>query len=118
MVKNPPANKGDARDTDLMPGLGKSPGSPVQYSCLENSVDQSLAGYSPWDLRVGHMTDGLTDNGFHNSHHSESIPGPCHAFISPVWHDFPTPYFRLNSFRFLLPPLPLLHTPSRLPVTS
>ena len=63
-------------------------------------------------------TDRLTDNGFHNSHHSESIPGPCHAFISPVWYDFPTPYLCLNSFSFLLPPLQLLHTSGRLPVMS
>ena len=26
MVKNPPANAGDKRDTDLIPGLGRSPG--------------------------------------------------------------------------------------------
>ena len=89
----------------------------TQVSCLgwENplaiqSMDRSLAGYSPWDLRVGHdwMTDWLIDNGFHNSHHSENIPGPCHAFISPGWYDFPTPYLCLNSFSFLLPPLQLL----------
>ena len=26
VVKNPPANAGDARDMDLIPGLGRSPG--------------------------------------------------------------------------------------------
>ena len=26
MVKNPPANAGDKRDTGLIPGLGRSPG--------------------------------------------------------------------------------------------
>ena len=40
MVKNQPAN---ARDTDSIPGSGRSPGvgngSPLQYSCLKNSVD-------------------------------------------------------------------------------
>ena len=40
MVKNLPANEGDARDTDLIPGLGRPPeggnGNPFQYSCLEN----------------------------------------------------------------------------------
>ena len=44
MVKNPPANAGDTEDTDLVPGLGRSPGegnsSPVQYSCLENPMDR------------------------------------------------------------------------------
>ena len=40
MVKNLPANPGDAGDTDLIPGLGRSPGegngNPLQYSCLGN----------------------------------------------------------------------------------
>ena len=43
MVKNPPASAGDARDACLIPGLGRSPGegngNPLQYSCLENSMD-------------------------------------------------------------------------------
>ena len=40
MVKNPPSNAGDKRDTGSIPGLGRSPGgghgNPLQYSCLEN----------------------------------------------------------------------------------
>ena len=44
MVKNTPANAGNARDVDLIPGSGRSPaegsGNPVQYSCLENSMDR------------------------------------------------------------------------------
>ena len=44
MVKNLPANAGDIRDVGLMPGLGRSPGggngNPLQYSCLENSMDR------------------------------------------------------------------------------
>ena len=44
MVKNPPANAGDARDLGLIPGLGRSSGegngNPLQYSCLENSMDR------------------------------------------------------------------------------
>ena len=43
VVKNLPANAGDARDEGLIPGSGKSPGgghgSPRQYSCLNNSMD-------------------------------------------------------------------------------
>ena len=43
-VKNPPASAGDARDADLIPGLGRSPGgvngNPFQYSCLEKSMDR------------------------------------------------------------------------------
>ena len=44
VVKNLPANAGDAEDTDLIPRLGRSPvkgnGNPFQYSCLENSMDR------------------------------------------------------------------------------
>ena len=44
MVKNPPANAGNLRDSGLTPGLGRSPGrvhgNSLQYSCLENPVDR------------------------------------------------------------------------------
>ena len=44
MVKNSLANAGDARETGLIPGSGRSPaignGNPLQYSCLENSMDR------------------------------------------------------------------------------
>ena len=43
-IKNPPANAGDAGDMGLTPGSGRSPGvgngNPLQYSCLENSMDR------------------------------------------------------------------------------
>ena len=44
IVKNLPANAGDARDKGWIPGSGRSPGegkgNPLQYSCLENSMDR------------------------------------------------------------------------------
>ena len=44
MVKNPPANAEDIRNVGLIPGLGRSlgggHGNPLQYSCLENSMDR------------------------------------------------------------------------------
>ena len=44
VVKNPPANAGKVRDTDSIPGSGRSPreghGSLLQYSCLENPMDR------------------------------------------------------------------------------
>ena len=44
MVKNPPANAGDTGDLGSITGLGRSPGvgngNPLQYSCLENSMDR------------------------------------------------------------------------------
>ena len=46
VIKNPPANAGDARDTGSVPGLGRAPGEgngrPLQYSCLENSMDRGV----------------------------------------------------------------------------
>ena len=44
VVKNPPANAGDARDACSILGLGRSPGvgngNLLQYSYLENSMDR------------------------------------------------------------------------------
>ena len=42
VIKNLPANAGDAGDVGLIPGLGRSPGgrhgNPLHCSCLENSM--------------------------------------------------------------------------------
>ena len=44
VVKNPPANAGDIRDSGSIPGLGRSPGvgngNLLHYSYLENSMDR------------------------------------------------------------------------------
>ena len=44
VVKNPPADAGDIRDVGSTPGLGRYPGgvhgNPLQYSCLENTMDR------------------------------------------------------------------------------
>ena len=44
VIKNLPANAGDARDTGSIPGLGRSPGvengNLLQYSCQDNPVDR------------------------------------------------------------------------------
>ena len=48
MVKNLPANPRDTRDVGLIPGLkrsfGEGNGNPLQYSCLENSMDTMPGG--------------------------------------------------------------------------
>ena len=45
-MKNTPANAGDIRDADSIPGKGRSPGrghgNPLQYSCLKNSMDRGV----------------------------------------------------------------------------
>ena len=59
MVKNPPANEGDVRDEDSIPGLEKSPrgghGNPLQYSCLENPMDRGT-----WQATVHRVTKSQT----------------------------------------------------------
>ena len=48
-----PAKAGDTGDVGLIPGSGRSPGigngNPLQYSCMENSMDRGAwwAMYSP-----------------------------------------------------------------------
>ena len=58
VVKNPLANAGYVRDAGSIPELGRSPGgghgSPLQYSCLENSMDRGA-----WWATV-HSRPGVT----------------------------------------------------------
>ena len=46
VVKNPPANTEGMRDSGSVPGSGKSSGegngTPLQYSCLENSLGRGF----------------------------------------------------------------------------
>ena len=55
VVKNPPANAGDIRDTGSIPGSGRSSGgghgNPLQYSCLENPMDRRA-----WQATVHRIT--------------------------------------------------------------
>ena len=47
VVKNLPANVGDTKEVDSIPGSGRSPGGGhgnlLQYSCLKSPMDRSLA---------------------------------------------------------------------------
>ena len=68
VVKNPLANAGDIKDTDLIPGLEKSPGgghgNPLQYCCLENPLGQrTLVG----------------------TYHCVNIPGLIYPFFIEKW---------------------------------
>ena len=53
-----------ASDPGSIPGLGRSSGEgngyPRQYSCLENSTDRPLMGYSPWGLKELDTSEQLT----------------------------------------------------------
>ena len=63
MVKNLPANAGDKRDMGSTPGSERSPGvgngNPLQYSCMENSMDRGA-----W---WGHKESDTTE---HSTQHS------------------------------------------------
>ena len=59
VVKNPPTNAIDIRDTGSIPGSGRSPGegngNPLQYSCLENPMDRGA-----WWATAHGVTKGQT----------------------------------------------------------
>ena len=59
MVKNLPANAGDLNDTDWIPGSGRASGgghgNPLQYSCLENSMDRGA-----WRVTVQRVAESDT----------------------------------------------------------
>ena len=59
MIKNLPANAGDAGDLGSIPGLERPPvkgnGNPLQYSCLGNPMFRGA--YSPWGCREPDTTE-------------------------------------------------------------
>ena len=75
VVKNLPVNAGDERDTGLIPELGRSPGegngTPLQYPCLEKSMDRGA-----WQLQS--MGSKETDTTQHSTvqHTTQRNPEP------------------------------------------
>ena len=59
MVKKPPDDIGDTRDTGSIPGFGRSPGeghgNPLQYSCIDSLVDRGA-----WQATVHRVTQSWT----------------------------------------------------------
>ena len=100
MVKNPPANIGDA---GLIPGSGRSPGewngNQLKYSCLENPMDRGAWQDTVHGItRVRHdlvlflciytLLRTLTDN------------NPVETGVK-FWLDFSSPAFQLHSYNSL-----------------
>ena len=61
MVKNLLVNAGDIRDVGLIPWSGRSPGEgigkPLQYSCLENSMDRGVWRITVYNVAELDMTE-------------------------------------------------------------
>ena len=59
VIRNPPANARDIRDSGSIPGSGRSPGegngNPLQYSCLRNPTDREA-----WQSTVHAVTKNQT----------------------------------------------------------
>ena len=59
MVKNPPVNAGDIRNSSLMSESGRPPGgghdNPLQYSCLEKPMDRGV-----WQATVHRVAESDT----------------------------------------------------------
>ena len=78
VVKNLPSNAGDIRDVDTIPGMGRPPGvgngNPLQYSCLENSMDRGV-----WRTAFHRVTN----NGVWLKQHSRHLgkPSNCPSFV-------------------------------------
>ena len=73
MVKNPPANAGDARDSGSVPRWGRFPGAgngnPLQnFFPGKFHGQRSLVGYSPWGRKesdkTAHTHTLLTDESY------------------------------------------------------
>ena len=86
MVKNPPAKAGGTRDMSSIPRSGRSPGGgngyPLQYFCLENSMDGGA-----WQAAVHGVAKGWTQLSTSKCLSSPSpllpSPPPCLPSLAP-----------------------------------
>ena len=69
-----PANSGDVRNADSMPGLGRSlgrgHGNPLQYSCQDNPMDRG----SWWATVHGVAESDMTEVTEHDSKKRDHMP--------------------------------------------
>ena len=61
VVKNPLANARDTEDAGSIPGLGRFPrggnGNPLQYPCLNNSMNKGVRGLQPLGSQESDTTE-------------------------------------------------------------
>ena len=81
VVKNPPANAGDVRDSGSIPGSGRSPGEgtgkPLQNSRLENPMDRGA-----WQTSVHGVTKSRTRLKQLSTH---TLDGVSFVFHQVLW---------------------------------
>ena len=87
VIKTLPANAGDFRDTGSTPGSGRSPGErngyPLQYSCLENTMDRGAW----WVIvhKVAHSHPMDKTEATQQASLAQSIEAAVQAFLTR-WH--------------------------------
>ena len=85
MIKNLLANSGDTRDEGSVPGSRRSPGegngNPLQYSCLENSMESRV-----WQTAAHGVTKRQTrlSTHVHTHTHTHSVLSPGSDIIKKV----------------------------------
>ena len=86
VVKSLSASAGDLRNTDLIPGSGRSPGgehgNPIQYSCLENPMDRGA-----WWATVHGVAKNQIQPNFLST---EALTYLCHTSLSPLEKEMET----------------------------
>ena len=91
LVKNPPANAEDTRDTGLIPGSGRSPGegndTPLQYSCLESPMDRgawwaTVNGVARSQIRLKQLSTPQTGGWIRPCSHSSPFPTTAKQKVS------------------------------------
>ena len=79
-----PSNAGDTRDSGLIPGLGRSPGgrtgNPLQYFCLENSMDRGDWWATVLGVANNHRTEQLS---MHTGMQGEKVALVCKSLELP-----------------------------------
>ena len=87
MVKNPPANAGDARDLGLIPGSRRPPGirngNPLQYSCLGNLMDRGAWRATAHGITESDTTEHLNRTELMEEVRAESGLRECHLTHPP-----------------------------------
>ena len=88
VVKNPPADAGDARDSGLIPELGRSPGGGncklLIFLPGKFHGQRSLADYSPWGHKELDTTDELSARAHTHTHTKMVFACEIYTFLLDI----------------------------------